>query len=753
MLKLNSVYLFALFAMVVILGVYTYFEIKNTYNDIGKVLETETTTLVHSISSALETSINSTNFFDELLLQKMLSFPILFQRRGNFDHPSIIDSSYVFLEFGINEFYLFNYHSPQGNYSNLLSNKFDKKRKSLKSKDGYIVSTNVNSALNTKLSNELLVQIVTNFEESTNWIELGNIISPYTNDEIYSVVRFLPEAQKYCLVGISTRILSEWRRKFSFGRVIREIAKMPDVAYFSLYDSLGVVASSGNVNQSADNLWKNELSKLTSEKFITRSLFIQNTEIREIVFKVETAPNEYLTAKLGISLENINHLKLKSTIRTLFSSLVFFALLLSVFYLFFFRQKFRKLFTKHAQYRFYVEQIFENSAEAIILFDENLKIILRNNYAERIFNLKDKNSYFDIFQDDTLQISSQAKVLQDSASGIQNVNPQEVDNFHKYLEIEYDTLEGKKILGCTIVYVKTNWENFYLLVAIDLTEIRKLQMQIAENEKFLALGTAGATFAHEIRNPLNSISMVAQRLELETNLPPDQLNMLRLIRKEIDRVNGIINQFIQLAKPEKISPKLISIADVITGTVNLIEDNLKEKNIRIITQIDSNPFVYADPDKLEQAFLNILLNSIDAIEKEGEIKIATRLIVKNLFNEMSADELTLTDNYSIGKGKESSWEKKDKSNSLNLLKWENFDHNQVGSENHRLQVLFEDNGCGIPQSYLSKVVEPFFTTKNKGLGIGLSIVNKIIQAHRGEMKIESIKDMGTKVTIELPIIN
>ncbi|MGQ9818933.1 MAG: two-component system sensor histidine kinase NtrB [Candidatus Kapaibacteriales bacterium] len=656
MFKLKAIYSVVILILIFLLGIFSYFEISNSHKDLDKILDEESITLVNSIRSAVETSINSTNFFDELLEKKMLAFPFLIKSAKGKSFATSFDSTTLFTEFGINEFYCF-------------------------STKGIVLLSNIRSSINKKIPVDLLIQTMQNFQNEI--IELGDIESPFTEDKIFSLVRYFPDTKVYCLVGISTNILAEWRRKFSFGRIIREIGKIPNVQYFALQDSLGIIAFSGDVDSLSDFAEDPFLLNLNNS-FRTRQIKYKNYTLREIVVRIETDFQENLIARLGVSQENIIHLKSHSTYRTLLASFTFFALVLATVYLIFFRQKFRNLFTKHTQFRYYSEQIFNNSAEAILLFDENFNIILKNNLAEHIFNLETKTNYFDIFPNDQMNISSFDKIEGNS----------------KYHEISYSTSAGEKTFGCTLVFIKTEFENLYLLLAIDLTEIRELQRQVDANEMFAALGAASATFAHEIRNPLNSISMIAQRLELETNLDDAHSKLLRLIRKEIERLNEIVTQFTQLAKPENINPEKVSVVDIIKRTIQLLSENIKQKQIRVSTNFQDDPTILADKEKLHQAFLNIILNSFDAIESDGEINILTQL-----------------------------------------------------SESY-LEIIFEDNGPGIPSNIIHKVLTPFFTTKSKGLGIGLSISQRIILAHRGKLSIHNATEKkGTKVIVSLPVVN
>jgi signal transduction histidine kinase len=227
------------------------------------------------------------------------------------------------------------------------------------------------------------------------------------------------------------------------------------------------------------------------------------------------------------------------------------------------------------------------------------------------------------------------------------------------------------------------------------------RIQLAE--RLSSLGHLAAGVAHEIRNPLNAMSMGLQRLKREF-LPQEEpkreeyLSFMELILKEIRRVNEIIEQFLTLSRPFQLNLKKSSLSDLLNHLIALFQEEASSQ--RIIFQLELNsylPSIKMDDEKLTQAFINIMKNGMQAMENGGTFRIETHLVK---------------------------------------------DH---------VEVIFSDTGSGIPPDQIEKIFNYYYTTKEKGVGLGLPIAHRIIEAHSGQMKVESQVEYGTKVTVKLPI--
>jgi signal transduction histidine kinase len=238
-----------------------------------------------------------------------------------------------------------------------------------------------------------------------------------------------------------------------------------------------------------------------------------------------------------------------------------------------------------------------------------------------------------------------------------------------------------------------------------LRKLKEMEDRIQLAERLSSLGHLAAGVAHEIRNPLNAIGMGLQRLKREF-LPQEEskkeeyLSFTELIFKEIRRVNEIIEQFLTLSRPSQLNMKLSSLQDLLKNLGTLLQEEASSQGIQIRAETNSDlPLIKMDNEKLTQAFLNIMKNGMQAMEQGGVLHVETQ------------------------------------------------------SFKDRVEVSFSDSGSGIPPEQMEKIFNYYYTTKEKGVGLGLPIAHRIIEAHGGQLKVESQVGFGTKVTVLLPVIS
>jgi signal transduction histidine kinase len=212
------------------------------------------------------------------------------------------------------------------------------------------------------------------------------------------------------------------------------------------------------------------------------------------------------------------------------------------------------------------------------------------------------------------------------------------------------------------------------------------------------MGEMAAGIAHEIRNPLTSIKGASTLLANESkqiHLPKFH-EYHEIITEEIERLHQILNNFQYFTRPLKVEKEPVSVNEVIQKTVKLAETG--SVKIKIIQDLaDNSPKTQADASLLKQVFFNLIKNANEACDPEGELVIKTEVA--------------------------SSW----------------------------YRTSFSDNGSGIPSGNLKRIFEPFFTTKSSGMGMGLAICQRIVQAHGGRLEVKNRLPRGTEFTILLPI--
>jgi PAS domain S-box-containing protein len=273
------------------------------------------------------------------------------------------------------------------------------------------------------------------------------------------------------------------------------------------------------------------------------------------------------------------------------------------------------------------------------------------------------------------------------------------------------------IIGLTTspIHDENNKFEGVVLLIRDLTEVIHLRMQIERMERLALLGELSAGIAHEIRNPLAGIKASAQILEDSFGVDDFRYQLIERIVKEVDKANLLLKEFFKFAKPTKPKLKFQDIEMIIDGVYLLLAPKIQKRNIQFSAEFNNEvPQVFVDETQLEQVFLNLFLNSIDAMPGGGQLTVKT-----------SKENLKILD---------SEKEKyKVDSNELTFV-----------------QVQISDTGVGISAENLKKIFNPFFTTKTEGVGLGLSICSRLIEENGGKIDLSSKENEGTTFLLALP---
>jgi len=241
----------------------------------------------------------------------------------------------------------------------------------------------------------------------------------------------------------------------------------------------------------------------------------------------------------------------------------------------------------------------------------------------------------------------------------------------------------------------------FLVLQRDITEFKELENRYFESSKLAAVGQLSAGIAHEVRNPLSSIKMSLQILEKRMSPEGNDLKRFHIARKEVEHLEKLVSDILVFARPTEPEAHRAELNMCVESSLAMAERQVAEKKIEVQMQADDRmPLVPFDSAMLQQAFLNLYLNAIDAMAEGGTLSIQTR--------------------FDAGK--------------------------------NQAIVEIADSGSGISEEALPHIFNPFFTTKKYGTGLGLSQVKKIIDQHKGSIEILSRKDEGTRVIVTLPLL-
>lgn len=234
-----------------------------------------------------------------------------------------------------------------------------------------------------------------------------------------------------------------------------------------------------------------------------------------------------------------------------------------------------------------------------------------------------------------------------------------------------------------------------------------------ERDRLVEVGEMATGMAHEIRNPLGALKGAAQCLKVD-QLQPDQQEFIGIILEEVDRLNGVVIQFLDYARPYRGEPIPCNVNDIIDATLRLMEHDALPANVEVHRDLSHNlPLVSVDPEHLKQILINLFTNAFHAMQKGGD------LTVSSLQSSGPND------------GGEAPF------HSL---------------QNAQVLIKVTDTGEGISPDLFTKIFVPFFTTKAQGTGLGLPICQRIAESSEGKLEVASQPEQGTTFTLRLPAL-
>jgi len=365
-------------------------------------------------------------------------------------------------------------------------------------------------------------------------------------------------------------------------------------------------------------------------------------------------------------------------------------------------EELKERITDYSQLEKLYEHIVQNVASGLITVNEKGLITSFNRMAEEITGFKLGEVYqkkiADLFPGFIIKESLSSVGLGKEWAKIQQGR----------WETKFQRKDGTILtLGFSVSPLKDSNDNEIGTIFIfqDLTKIREMEEDLKRADRLAAIGTMAAGLAHEIRNPLASISGSIEIMKEEMDGSGQSPKLMDIVLREIGRLDSLIADFLLFARPSSPQKNLVHLNKIITDLLQVIKNNPEcRPSINFFAKFEEEIYLLGDEQQLKQAFWNLLINALQAMPNGGEINITIRRVYSTDQNEPS-----------------------------------------------QVEIIISDTGMGIAESDLDKIFNPFFTTKEQGTGLGLSIVHRIIEGHGGKITVQSQLNKGTIFRITLPV--
>lgn len=344
------------------------------------------------------------------------------------------------------------------------------------------------------------------------------------------------------------------------------------------------------------------------------------------------------------------------------------------------------------QVKNYTENVFDSTESAVIAFNLEGYVIAANKAVVNTFGLREEvlfgRHYFDYFK------------LENRNDFIDEMNYVIETGKKKHLkQIFFSSQNSERILNAVLSPLRNSKGiiSGVVLVGTDITERSIIEHEISQTKQFALLGKIAAGIAHDVKNPLMNIKGCSRIMMKNNETDNNQKELTNIIIHEVDRINKVIEQMLFFGKITKDHGfTFLNINETIKDCVQIINRQKFGKTIEVLCQLEDNiPYIYASNLNIQQVLLNVLINSIEAIENEGYIKISSKY-----------------------------------------------------NNDETIQVIIEDNGVGIDNKSLNKIFNPYYSNKSKGSGLGLFVAKRVLNEYKATIDISSVNGEGTRIEME-----
>ena len=341
----------------------------------------------------------------------------------------------------------------------------------------------------------------------------------------------------------------------------------------------------------------------------------------------------------------------------------------------------------------YTDNILASMTNGLITVDLEDRVVTVNQMAERILGKKREEIEGSLFEQTFGFHSPFAQIMVETLSRQRGI-------FHSEMELKKGEGSLWLTISTSLLTDGTGKKMGALVVFQDITEIKALEGRLRQADRLAALGTVSAGLAHEIKNPLSAIKTFVQLLpkKSQTSTFMEKFNIT--VPREIDRINQLVEDLLELTRSRKRPWTPLNINPLILQVIELHGEEMKRKEIVFRNHLDQTlPSIEGDPDSLYRAFSNIVINSIQAMPNGGSLTVIS----------------------------------------------------EKDPVSFMVKIIFKDTGIGMDEKTTRNLFNPFFTTKDKGVGLGMALTHKIIEDHRGTIEVMSEQGKGSSFILRLPV--
>jgi len=511
------------------------------------------------------------------------------------------------------------------------------------------------------------------------------------NGQPHFAIAFKRDEASAWIICSNPAELTEMRKRIGVGSLIQDIGENDEIVFIVIQDKRGILSATKNIEDITSlNYDPFLLEAFSNELTESRISTYGGIEIFEVVKPLYRSDQMIGLIRIAMSMNTASQAMTRTSHRALAVFFGFIVIAVILFNFFVSNQNYSLLTDAFSKFRTYTGNILENMADAVVVIDTAGRITLLNHAAEKLFNLSAKKAIgshcYDI-------IGEQTSLLNETL-----ISGEEIRD----IEVQYVLDSKKVVLSATTRLIRNKDGEIDSVVAVlkDLTEKKMYENRLQQNEKLTAMGELASGVAHEIRNPLNAISIIAQRFLHEFKAISNQVEFKELATSVITatrQVSQIIQRFLEFARPDSINLKICKLNDIVNMAVMLIESQAIEKNISLDYNSDEIIDLNVDDDQVQQVLVNIIQNAIQATPAAGRIEI------------------------------------------------------YLSRHDGEAVVKISDSGSGISEEHLKKIFDLYYTTKTNGSGMGLSISHRIVSQHDGRIEVESKVGRGTIFSVILPI--